>query len=383
VHANQYLESTQTDQVSYRQLFDQLKRNVPFAEAFLVSSLLRGTLQTIQPQRLSEATLRTYERAGSRFDVHSWLAIRNGDAVTFTAGSDEYAGAFMNPLGYRHGVAVPITAPLLAGYPGALHLYRSDDAPFTDDELECLTGFARRVDDLAQAIRTERQLNDQATAPSEPTLRLAVFEANGTQLSFNQPAAFDGPTLSRMAELSLERLAQPAAEDIVGDRVMIQDATGDYLTYRAVTYNKYPALGGGRFVGFFAQPAPVELASLRGVDVIADGELSRLVPALRFMFNEFRKSPTLVDTAKTVHLSPFHFHRRFSELLGLTPKHFMLDCQMADAKRELLRGEKDLATIAADGGFAHQSHFTSRFKQATGQTPTRWRRMALDQRKGD
>ena len=29
-------------------------------------------------------------------------------------------------------------------------------------------------------------------------------------------------------------------------------------------------------------------------------------------------------------------------------------------------------------GPPHQSHFTSRFKQATGLTPTRWRRFALD-----
>jgi hypothetical protein len=187
VHANQYLDSTQTDQVSYRQLFDQLKRNVPFTEAFLVSSMLRGTLQTIQPQRLSEATLRTYERAGSRSDVHSWQAVRTGEAVTFTAGSDEYAGAFMAPLGYRHGVAVPITAPLLAGYPGALHLYRSDEAPFTAEDLDCLSGFARRVDDLAQAIRTERQLNDQAGSPSEPTLRLAVFEGAALNCRSNSP----------------------------------------------------------------------------------------------------------------------------------------------------------------------------------------------------
>jgi AraC family transcriptional regulator len=42
----------------------------------------------------------------------------------------------------------------------------------------------------------------------------------------------------------------------------------------------------------------------------------------------------------------------------------------------LLAREKDLIDIAADCGFAHQSHFTSRFKQATGLTPTKWRRQA-------
>jgi AraC family transcriptional regulator len=54
----------------------------------------------------------------------------------------------------------------------------------------------------------------------------------------------------------------------------------------------------------------------------------------------------------------------------------MLACQIHEAKAELLSGEKELAQIAKDCGFAHQSHFTSRFKQATGLTPTRWRRMA-------
>ena len=45
--------------------------------------------------------------------------------------------------------------------------------------------------------------------------------------------------------------------------------------------------------------------------------------------------------------------------------------------RQLLSGEKELVQIARECGFAHQSHFTSRFKQATGFTPTRWRKMAL------
>ena len=61
----------------------------------------------------------------------------------------------------------------------------------------------------------------------------------------------------------------------------------------------------------------------------------------------------------------------------MTPKQFLLDCQINLAKTELLSGEKELVRIARECGFAHQSHFTSRFKQATGFTPTRWRKMAL------
>ena len=47
-------------------------------------------------------------------------------------------------------------------------------------------------------------------------------------------------------------------------------------------------------------------------------------------------------------------------------------------KTELLAGQKELVDIAKNCGFAHQSHFTSRFKQATGLTPTRWRRSAQE-----
>jgi AraC family transcriptional regulator len=106
--------------------------------------------------------------------------------------------------------------------------------------------------------------------------------------------------------------------------------------------------------------------------------LARLVPSLKFMQEHFASGPTLVDIAKTVQLSPFHFHRRFTELFGLTPKQFLLECQINQAKHDLLARDKELAQIAKDCGFAHQSHFTSRFKQATGLTPTRWRRMATD-----
>jgi AraC-like DNA-binding protein len=115
---------------------------------------------------------------------------------------------------------------------------------------------------------------------------------------------------------------------------------------------------------------------LRASDFAADPELARLVGAMQFMHQEFGRGPSLSQIAETVHLSAFHFHRRFTELLGITPKHFLLECQIFQAKRTLMSGDQDLAGIAKSCGFAHQSHFTSRFKQATGLTPTRWRKWA-------
>jgi AraC-like DNA-binding protein len=384
VDAIQYLDLTKAEQVNYRQLLDALRRAVPFSEAFVVSTLLRGTLQVVQPQRLSDSTLRTYDRSGQEVDTLTWRAIRTGKPqVATTTDADKFASAFMDLLGFKYVAVIPLAGPILGGYPGALHVYRGAEGPaFSDSEIESLTELAARCDTVAATVRTERLPEIDPAELADDTPRFALFDNHGRQVAFAGGSRFDAVTLSRMGQMTIDRLKQdPEGQDVVGERVLIPDNDGDSLTYRAVTYHNYPALGGGKFVGFFATPRPQELAALRPTDVAADPELARLIPALKFMYNEFRKSPTLVDTAKQVHLSPFHFHRRFSELLGLTPKHFMLDCQIADAKQELVLGEKDLATIAADGGFAHQSHFTSRFKQATGLTPTRWRRMALDQRK--
>ncbi len=374
-----YIESTKPEQVSYRQLLDLLRKQVAFDEAFLVALLLRGTLQVVQPPRLAENVLRMYDREGQRLDTLSWEAIRTQKPVLAGTDRGDFGTKFMAPLGFGQVVVIPLASPLMGGLPGALHIYRNGDQEFTDADVDTLREFATQLDQLHATVQNGRKATGHRDQDAEQPagLRFAIFSANGSPLDFAQGTAFDESTLMRMAQMTKDRLNHAADRDLVGDRVLIGDKHGDHLTYRAVTYNAYPALGEGRFVGYFSQPDPSDLAALKSTDVAADPELSRLVPALRFMHSEFRKSPTLVDTAKTVHLSPFHFHRRFTELLGLTPKHYLLDCQITDAKKELLAGTKDLATIAADGGFAHQSHFTSRFKQATGQTPTRWRRMAL------
>jgi AraC family transcriptional regulator len=101
-----------------------------------------------------------------------------------------------------------------------------------------------------------------------------------------------------------------------------------------------------------------------------------MLPAMRFMHEVCPSGPALGNIAARAHLSPFHFHRRFTDLVGQTPKHFLVDCQMRQAKRLLVSRRHSLPEIAEICGFSHQSHFTSRFRQTTGLTPTRWRRLA-------
>jgi len=86
---------------------------------------------------------------------------------------------------------------------------------------------------------------------------------------------------------------------------------------------------------------------------------------------------TLEHVASAVNLSPFYFHRLFSNFFGLSPSRYILNCRIANAKLELLKEDCSLSTVAADCGFSSQSYFCYKFKLLTGMSPLQYRRETL------
>jgi AraC-like DNA-binding protein len=384
------LKTSKGESLPYRHILDELNAVIPFAEALIVSSLPRGGLQIVQPPRLPEQMLRTYAREMEAYDRLTWQAIAKGRAVrardAWPAGQFEpsrYHHDFMQPNGFAFAAAAPLSSPVIDGYPGAVHLYRhADQGGFTDEELHRLSSFAKELSEAIVRTREARDASNHKPAAHRPTVHQFIFDSNlRSPLPQVEPSELDERLRQNILESAKKRLDHINGHEILADRVPLPDSRGDLWNFRVVLHQKYPALSDGPVVFFCLQPSCSDWGVLRSVDFQADNELARLVPALKFMSEEFHRGPTLVEIAKTVHLSPFHFHRRFTELLGITPKHFLLDCQIQQAKRDLTERQKDLVKIATECGFAHQSHFTSRFKQATGLTPTRWRRMAAETRR--
>ena len=388
-----FLKSAKGETLGYSQLLEQIRGQIIAAEAMIVTSLPRGSLQIAQPQRLPEQIVRSYSREFHALDRVTWCAIERRQAVRgadcWAKGqfeSSRYAGEFMGANGFRFVAAAPLDAPVFDGYPGALHLYRSaEQGGFKEEELAELTKIAKKMDAAiahTRASRRPKTLVETEQLKRQSRQRTFIFDQKLHPVPVGaDPKSLDDRLQQQMLQTARQRLERLNGKSIVGDRVPMPDSHGDLWVFRVVTHRTYPALGDGPFVFFCLQPGINDWSALRPADFQADTEISRLIPAIRFMEAEFHRGPTLGEIARQVHLSPFHFHRRFTELLGITPKHFLLDCQIEEAKKQLLAREKDLAEIATSCGFAHQSHFTSRFKQATGLTPTRWRRFATEMSK--
>jgi AraC-like DNA-binding protein len=367
------------DSFGFRQFADAVQKDVPAAEIALVTALPRGGLQMVQPTKISESFLKAYNRDWHAQDDASWKAISTGKPARSKPGT-RFVSEFLEPFGYRHTAAACVSDPVLPGYPGAIVAMRGSDHPaFTSEELQSLSDHAESLAASLGESRASRIVRDDGPKVDTQPVNVRQFVVNAKAEALVAKPAFDRlePSIrQQMVRETLHRVGNPTEDAVLSERLQLTDGNGDNWTVNATLYREYPAIDAGPVMFLSLLPACNDWAALRPGDLAADAEMSRLVPSMRFMQQEFQRGPTLTEIAKTVHLSPFHFHRRFTELFGLTPKHFLLECQIHVAKQDLMSGEKELSKIASDCGFAHQSHFTSRFKQATGLTPTRWRRMA-------
>lgn len=100
----------------------------------------------------------------------------------------------------------------------------------------------------------------------------------------------------------------------------------------------------------------------------------RLVPAVRYLEENFRDHMQLSELAEHCDLSSTHIHRLFQRLLRMSPAEYLLALRLQEARRLLATTDEPLSEIALGTGFFDQSHFTKRFRKMTGMTPTQFRK---------
>lgn len=92
-----------------------------------------------------------------------------------------------------------------------------------------------------------------------------------------------------------------------------------------------------------------------------------------FLTASFFEPLRIADVARVVHVHPAHLARVFRTHHGETIGHRIRRLRLDWAIGELAEGERPLRDIAAQAGFAHQSHFSRAFKEYTGWPPARYR----------
>src|SRR5688572_5663288 len=123
------LKLNRPEAIGYRQMFEAIGQKMPIAEGLVVTTLPRGSLQIAQPAKLPEPLLKAYAKGLHAEDKLTYAAIMKNKAVSTDDvdgfGEGRYARDLMNPHGFAHAAAAPLRSPVLEGYPGAVHVYRS------------------------------------------------------------------------------------------------------------------------------------------------------------------------------------------------------------------------------------------------------------------
>ena len=78
------------------------------------------------------------------------------------------------------------------------------------------------------------------------------------------------------------------------------------------------------------------------------------------------------DLARTVQLSPRQLRSLMIAETGLSPKQLCRQFRFDGVVARLADGDRTLAQIAAESGYADQAHLTREFRQMAGCTPTQW-----------
>jgi AraC-like DNA-binding protein len=127
----------------------------------------------------------------------------------------------------------------------------------------------------------------------------------------------------------------------------------------------------------------VEVASGKprkaGPDAVRDRR--RAVETALWIDANSHREIDLEDAAARAGISPFHFLRLFSDVLGVTPHQYLVRSRLRRAARRLADDDSPITDIAYDVGFGDLSNFVRTFHRAAGASPLRFRQASRGHRK--
>ena len=106
----------------------------------------------------------------------------------------------------------------------------------------------------------------------------------------------------------------------------------------------------------------------------------RAVEAARWIDENAEEPIDLDAAARQAGLSPFHFLRLFSRVLGVTPHQYLVRARRRRAARLLAESPRPITDVAYAAGFGDLSNFVRTFHRAAGLSPRAFRQAARGDR---
>jgi AraC family transcriptional regulator of adaptative response / methylphosphotriester-DNA alkyltransferase methyltransferase len=94
-----------------------------------------------------------------------------------------------------------------------------------------------------------------------------------------------------------------------------------------------------------------------------------------YIDNHYQEPLTLETLAEVCHGSPYHLHRTFRKVTGITPVDYIQQKRIDKASEYLVTTEWTVADIGLQVGLPNTSYFITLFKKKTGHTPTQFRQL--------
>ncbi len=82
---------------------------------------------------------------------------------------------------------------------------------------------------------------------------------------------------------------------------------------------------------------------------------------------------TIGELASKHFLSESNLRKKFVEAMGISPKQYIINLRLMEAKRLLQQTDKAIESISSEVGFTSSSRFYEFFVKSSGITPLEWR----------
>jgi len=133
--------------------------------------------------------------------------------------------------------------------------------------------------------------------------------------------------------------------------------------------NKFPLRGrNGHVVGLNGISKDIQSPNERSADY------AKVAEAVRRIQTKYDQPLRVKELAHKAGLSAYQFEQRIRKIFQLTAGQLIQKTRMEAAVQRLRETEDAIATVALDCGYSDQSAFTRQFRQATGVSPSEYRR---------